>query len=334
MQDILKIGTFNLYNLSLPDIQFYEDKSPYSNEEYNEKINWINNQLKTMNCDIVGFQEIFHEKAFTDVIKKSEIYKNAYYCVQERADENRFFPSVGLVSKNPIESYCYIENFPKEVLERINNFFGNFDSSNFKITKFSRPILKAIIKINEVEYTFFVVHLKSKRALLENQNHFFDGRDFAMGQAKSNIVRTLEAVAFRYILCDEMENNCKPVVVMGDFNDEIHSVTNEIVLGVEIDRNDSYKNKVKKWDQLLYNPFFITLRKGDINHNYSHIYNDYHSLLDYVLLSQEFLDANKRSVGFIKYAKVLNDHLINDDSPKKTKSDHGQVVVGIELKTL
>jgi endonuclease/exonuclease/phosphatase (EEP) superfamily protein YafD len=44
----------------------------------------------------------------------------------------------------------------------------------------------------------------------------------ALGHARSLIIRAAESAAVRCILVDEMRNNSRPVIVLGDLNDSIH----------------------------------------------------------------------------------------------------------------
>jgi hypothetical protein len=58
----IKVGSFNLYNLVLPDHVYYENRS-YSENDYKKKVSWIKSQVQSMGVQIIGFQEIFHKNA-------------------------------------------------------------------------------------------------------------------------------------------------------------------------------------------------------------------------------------------------------------------------------
>ena len=47
-----KIGTFNLYNLVLPNVTYYANKK-YSQSDYDKKTAWISNQLKSMDLHVL-----------------------------------------------------------------------------------------------------------------------------------------------------------------------------------------------------------------------------------------------------------------------------------------
>ena len=56
-QFTIKIGTFNLFNLVKAGVNYYE-REGLSEENYNKKINWIANQIKEMDCDVLHFKSI------------------------------------------------------------------------------------------------------------------------------------------------------------------------------------------------------------------------------------------------------------------------------------
>src|SRR3712207_7688468 len=46
--------------------RFYPDERPYSEAEYERKATWTAEQLRRMDADLVGFQEVFHEEALRE----------------------------------------------------------------------------------------------------------------------------------------------------------------------------------------------------------------------------------------------------------------------------
>ena len=65
MQQELRFATFNVCNLALPGVKYYEDQIPYSSEEYDAKISWIAQQLDRLDADVIGLQEIFSQAALS-----------------------------------------------------------------------------------------------------------------------------------------------------------------------------------------------------------------------------------------------------------------------------
>lgn len=322
--NIFRIGSFNLYNLVLPEKKYYGHRQ-YSYPDYEKKTSWIASQLDHMRADLVGFQEIFHEEALKQAIAKSEYLKDAYVI---SANPNGRSPVVGFASKYKIIKYEVIEDFP-EVLD--------IEDTIIPIQKFSRPILKVLVEVKEgLKVYFYVAHLKSKRPLFKKDEDRENPNDVAKGEARSLIKRTAEAAAFRVLLMDTLKNRDVPVVVMGDLNDSSLSVSTRIVSGQPPFRKFPRTVKEKIWDVLLYHARDIQARQSFHDVYYSHIHNGHYEALDHIMVSQELVKENPNNIGRVGYVSVFNDHLIDetlsDAEINCWKSDHAQVVASIELK--
>ena len=66
----MKLATFNLYQFAAPPYYWYELSSSnrYSDQSWNDKKQWIKDQLRLLDADVVGFQEIFDEAALQAVV--------------------------------------------------------------------------------------------------------------------------------------------------------------------------------------------------------------------------------------------------------------------------
>jgi predicted extracellular nuclease len=320
----IKLGTFNLCNLALPHQAFRENKT-YSKGEYEKKIAWTARQLAAMDADIVGFQEVFHKAALGEAIKKSGIYDGHSLIV---LGETGVSPVVGLVSRYPVLLHESIADFPQGSLIT----FGN---DCVQIKQFQCPLLKAKIRLpNKKPIIVFVVHLKSKRPLVD-QSVKHDAKAQALGKAKSLIVRAAEAAALRFILIDELKNNQMPVVVLGDLNDTGQSVTTNIITDSPPSKKLAFEKRRIIWDQFLFSAADLQLKRSHRDVYYTHLHDGHHESLDHILLSEEFSPTNPKRIGFFEYMRVFNDHLIdqklaNEEIPV-WQSDHGQVIVSIEL---
>ena len=328
---IIKVATFNVENLILPNVSYY-GKRKYSKSVYDKKIDWIANQLINMDADVVGFQEIFQKEALQEAIERSGIYPNAEIIV---ANPNGKLPRVAIVSKFSVENYEIYENFPENSILDIEEK-DNGEKIFIPYKKFSRPILRADIKVhNDFIVSFYVSHLKSKRP------HLFEGEvrnnpiHLAKGQARSLILRSSEAVALRSVLADTLKHSDRPVVLMGDMNDMGHSVTSNMVSGEPPHRRLDFNVKKQIWDNLLYHVKDIQARKSYHDFYYTHIHNGHYDSLDHIMVSQELVSENPNHIGRIGYVSLFNDHLVDqtlsNERPKSWRSDHGQVVVTIEL---
>lgn len=326
-----KIGSFNLLNLVLPGVTYYQNRN-YSEQEYKKKLDWIGSQLRHMDADVVGFQEVFHLEALQEAIQQSGAFDNPYIVAANPTGDK---PSVALVSKFPILEHEVIAQFPESSLL----FLEKEDSEeqiHLPFRDFSRPVLKAKVKItDELEITFFVVHLKSKRPLFNKGEGRDNPLETAKAQARSLMLRSAESVALRALLLETMQNTQTPVVLFGDVNDGGMAVTTRIVSGEPPHRKWPTDVKLKTWDVLLYHVKDIQARKSYSDFYYTHIHNGHYESLDHIMVSQELVSENPKAVGRVGYVSNYNDHLIDEtltnDKLPGWKSDHGQVTATIEL---
>jgi len=320
----IKIGSFNLFNLVSPGKKYY-GRRVYSSSDYNKKVSWIGGQLRRMEADIVGFQEIFHEEALREAISKDNAYRNAEIIVANATGQR---PVVGLVSKFKVISHEIVEDF-KEILD--------IDELEVPIKSFSRPVLRALIELpNGLEVTVYVVHLKSKRPLIPEGVDPFDPIEKAKGQARSLIRRAAEATALRDLLLEELKDRDHPVILLGDVNDSGLAVTTRIISGDPPFRNMPEKVRKELWDILLYHVKDIQARMSFHDFYYSHIHNGHYEALDHIMVSQELVAQNPSHIGKVGFVSVFNDHLIDetlsDERVELWQSDHAQVVASIELR--
>ena len=329
---ILRIASFNVLNLILPETVYYQ-KSSYSKEDFEKKINWIAQMLQEMNADIVGFQEVFQKEALEQAIARSGIYEGAALTMGENGPN---LPRVALLSRFPVNKSKIIDTFPENSIIDVENEITN-EKVVLPYKKFSRPVLNVEVEISKGQIiNFYVIHLKSKRPhLLDNEqreNHV----QLAKATARSLFVRASEAVALRSILMENLLNKKSPVVVMGDGNDTGLSVTTRLLTGEPPFRTMPMNVKKNIWDVLLYQVQDIQARNSYNDYYYTHIHNGHYEALDHIMVSEELVGENPESIGRVSYVKLYNDHLIDNtltnEKTKCWKTDHGLVCVTIELK--
>lgn len=318
----IRVGTFNLLNLALPGEKFY--RREISNQDYQKKILWIGHQLNMMKADIVGFQEVFHPEALSEVLQQSQKLKDAHFVVAAPTGDQ---PRVALASRFPIISHQVYETIPTTL---------SMDGIDIPITTFSRPVLKATVEFpGKLEVDVFVTHLKSKRPTFENGEGRNSPIDVARGQARSLIRRAVEAAALREILLEELKDKKRPVILCGDVNDTGTAVTTRIISGDPPHRRYPMDVKRSIWDVLLYHVKDLQARKAMEDVYYTHIHNGFHEALDHIMVSEEFVRENKNGIAGVEYVRVFNDHLVDetlsDDGVPIWTSDHGQVVVQLEM---
>jgi predicted extracellular nuclease len=85
----LRIANFNVENLILPDIRYY-DRMIFTQEEYDAKANWIASVINRVKPDIIGVQELWTTEALEDVVSRSFHFANGAHIAAPGAsvDEN------------------------------------------------------------------------------------------------------------------------------------------------------------------------------------------------------------------------------------------------------
>jgi endonuclease/exonuclease/phosphatase family metal-dependent hydrolase len=322
-----KVGTFNVLNLALPGQVTYSNDRPFSEAEYQSKIAWISGQLRRMDAEIVGFQEVWHLDALRAAVQAGSPGGGPLQVMVATPEQKR--PQVGLATSLEVVRTLTHQDFPDGFALTVSGIPG-------PIKSFSRPVLQADLKLPEgQELTVLVAHLKSKRPMLDEETES-DAKNLALGSARALMVRAAEAYALRCILLKLMQGTQRPVVLLGDLNDSALSVTTVIVSGSPPVHHLPPQEKQAVWDVLLYNAFDIQARQNtrrDVS--YSHIYNGYYDTLDQIYVSQEFSRLNPRRLGEVEYVHYFNDHLVDRtlsrERPDRIQSDHGQVVATLRL---
>lgn len=319
----LRLASFNLYNLVEPGVVFHGNKV-YTEAQSTQKVRWVAEQLARMRAVVVGFQEVYHLPTLQRAARESGLFVERQV---HAFDVNGEGPRLALASQFPVVEVRSIEAFPEDSLLTV-------DGASVPITHFRHPVLYARLRLpNKQLLSVFVAHLKSQRMLLEGA----DASDFkmrALGKARSLIVRAAEATALRSLLVDELEKD-RPTVVIGDLNDDVPSVTTQIVMGEPPEKRLARDNKLAYWRTFLNSTHDIQARQSMRDVTYTHIYNGRYLTLDHILVSRHFARANPDALGYVEYLRHYNDHLIDEalsnDKQQRTESDHGQVVVSLRL---
>jgi endonuclease/exonuclease/phosphatase family metal-dependent hydrolase len=318
MQQEIRFATFNVRNLALPGIKFYEDQLPYSPSEYDAKINWIARQLDQLDADVIGFQEIFSQAALKQVLARTQKYRQAHHAgIDPDPQRERLTPSVALVSRLPIAADATIyANFPRDLSVALPGVANRF-------ADFTRPVLRAgVILTPALTVNVFVCHLKSKRPDFRNGGNGDDSDQLGIAILRSLIRRSTEALGLRYLLTDYANGRRIPLVVMGDFNDVAGAVSTQLVMGVA----RPHKNGC---DSILFDSHVIQSRHDPSRGGaYTRMHEANFETVDHILVSEEFHPASRFSVGEVQEVIYLNDHVALQ--PLET-SDHGVVLARIRL---
>jgi len=323
----LRVGTFNLFQFVAPPYSWYEKKSTFSNQKWIEKTDWIKKQLLEMNCDIIGFQEVFSKNELEKITK--ELGYNYFITVDDaKVDEkdSKIFISttVALASKYPILDTFEVKADEKSILKH------NVDS-NFK---FSRKPIKALIKLpNQQKITVYVNHFKSNR---ENELEYVFNKNHTVEEKKAKTKEVLEkniSKSLKQRLCEtsslfyDFKNTKTPIICMCDLNDK------EFSLSIEALTNEAYHDEKKEDEYILYDSYDLEDKtiynqhpeQKEIKRTPTSYFEGKGNVLDYIFLSKEFL-------GEAGSYEVFNKHLHNNPHGSLLNSDHAQVVCEIKFK--
>ena len=327
----ISLSTFNLYNLQLPGKPLYKSTKPWTNAQYQKKLTWASRQIKELDSDVWGFQELWAEKALEDIFSQDDI-KDKYELLVPENHTGKRIVCAGAVKKGILLGNPeWIEDFPEKFKLRSKGDDPQTSSISVNIKKFSRPILKFRIKpFEDVKpISIYVAHLKSKSPTqVYREKWFNDDKDYykkhstGIGSALSTIRRTSEAAALRMILTEDMKGNDKPVVLMGDLNDSQLSNTLNI-----ISAQPKYLISLSKGgtDIGLYTVGSLQEYRSLRDVYYTHIYKNIKESLDHIMVSQEFYDNSRKRIWAFDGMEIFNDHLNMHNHKKDGTSDHGLV---------
>ncbi|MDA9207422.1 endonuclease/exonuclease/phosphatase family protein [Octadecabacter sp.] len=391
------IASFNVKNLIGADKEYYKFQS-YTPEEYAWKQDWLADQLLTMDADIVGFQEIFEESALRDVIAEADergietnsatipdkskryhrkaIFRKLAYTPYGTSglavapnvadgEPGQRRPGVAILSRFGFaEPPVVLQDLPEPLDIPFAALRGSEDGDDagfFRISRLSRPILKARIPVDGQIITVFNCHLKSKLgehvdtadganpADLTN----YDPTTRALGSLRAALRRMAEAWVLRREIVSEIESG-NPVMVLGDFNDGEHAVSSEIISG-EVPfknyawmlRHDAKTSRDRYSDaenehiteainrNRLHSAERMFVRKSARDMVYTSAFGGVFESIDQIYMSRDFHPDFAGKIGEMEYFSVLNDHLTDGSHPEapynKLASDHGQIIAHMVL---
>ncbi|QNM88751.1 endonuclease/exonuclease/phosphatase family protein [Aliarcobacter cryaerophilus] len=313
---IIKTATFNLFQFCSPEFSFYTKKEKFKKDDWEEKKNWIKKQLQKMDCDIVGFQEVFSQEELKELVLECG-FKEFVVTQNPKLDEkNKVYKSttVALASKFPIKN---IENISK--------------SSDFT---FAREPIKAIISLkNDLDINVYVAHLKSNRL---NEFEYKFTKDSTLEEKKSKLdialknnyslslkQRLNEAKALHF----DIKKQILPSILLCDLNDREFSITIDALTNKRF-----YKNELKKDDFILFDSYDIAPKKVYNAHpefkgfkrTPTSYFVGHGNTLDFIFVSKDLENC-------VKNHKVFDEHLQKNRNGTLKQSDHAQVVCEIEI---
>lgn len=189
------IASFNVKNLIGAEQEYYRFQK-YTPEEYAWKVDWLAEQVQTMDADIVAFQEVFEESALQHVIDQADAegiadnkdhipgpnkryrrkaifrklgyspYTAAALAVAPNANDGEpgeRRPGLAILSRF---GFVGTPEIIQDLETPVDIDFGPMGDAggggSFQLTRLSRPILKVRVPVGKHVVTVFNCHLKSK----------------------------------------------------------------------------------------------------------------------------------------------------------------------------
>ncbi len=369
----------------------YRDHGSANETPYQKKINWLAEQLDRMQCDIVCFEEVFALEPLQDVINASKYKDKVKLklCGEPGFREERYqgapakiyyLPRIAIMVRNEfiLRDFNVLEKFPKQFdfSRKVEEHSGRswqiqLTQDGGNVQKFNRPVMRVRIQMPKrfkdavgshkgktPEILIYSAHLKSKRPIQARtagdnprQRAQLYLEENAVGQARSLMLRAIEAAALRCYMLDDLTNTDTPVILMGDLNDGPHGASTEIAGGLSLTNMplrevDRHQEDQLAADLTLYNAYDLQNRRSQRNVFYTHIHKGIHDTLDHIMVSSHFVlralrdEHGRDNIGKVGTMRVLNDHLVNPDLDDMrtdrvgkylhTRSDHGQISVRID----
>ena len=338
--DRFTVATFNLYNLQLPGLAMNPRQKPWTTAEYGRKLTWTGNQLRELDADIIGLQELWHADAIGAALEKANLDDD--YDVLAAPATGGKITCGALVRKGLLRGTPeWIGTFPSGVHLESTTDDPQAPDMLVKIPGFSRPVLTFEVALREAPplTRVFIAHFKSKlptelgsETWYQSQPDTYKNHRTAIGSALSTIRRTAEATALRVLLTDVMKGTVTPVIVLGDLNDGQHSNTVNILT-----EQPRYLVGDSKGggDISLYTGQTLQEYRDTRDVYYTHVHDDLRESLDHVLVSEQFYDNSYRRLWLFDGLTIANDHLNDSESAThraKGSGDHGIVKVGFRYR--
>ena len=318
----IKLATFNLFQFVEPPYAFYVKKDRFNAEQWAEKSAWIKNQILKMDCDVIGFQEVFSRDALEKLVKDLGFDYFETVDMAKLQKKTYISTTVAIASKYPITKMQRVKvNIPTF---KKHGFVGHYG--------FARVPIKATIALPDVgEIVVYVCHLKSNR-LNEFEYRFREEHDLEhkiasvkkalKGTKSTSLHQRLCEASSLFVNMKRVKN--KPVVLLCDLNDK------EFSLSIDALCNPKYHDEESEEGLFLL----------DASYEYEEVIDNPHpeakepmrkatsyflgrgNVLDYVFISDHFEVTN--------YV-VLDEHLEEHGTDLLLKSDHAQVVCELDL---
>ncbi|CAA6816647.1 MAG: Endonuclease/exonuclease/phosphatase family protein [uncultured Sulfurovum sp.] len=315
----IKLGTFNLFQFVEPPYAWYTKKEKFTEEQWHQKTTWIKSQIVQMDCDIIGFQEVFSRDALEALV--NELGFNYFETVDVAKLNNKtyFSTTVAIASKYPITKIQRVKvNIPSF---KKHNFVGHYG--------FARVPIKATITLpNNAELLVYVGHLKSNRL---NEYEYLFNKEHDLEHKQKVVAKALEGTkttSLHQRLCEasslfvNMKRvKSKSMVLLCDFNDKEFSLT------IDALSNHRYHDSKSEEGLLLADASYYY--KEEVLNPHPEAKEPQRKPTSYFLGRGNVLDyifVSNNLIQNITNYKVLDQHLEKNREGSLLMSDHAQVV--------
>nr|WP_258406002.1 endonuclease/exonuclease/phosphatase family protein [Shewanella acanthi] len=361
------LATINLFNFIEPPLAFYDFENIYSQSQWQRKCQWFSDFLSHQIPDIVGFQEVFSPNALQAlalenglphfvVIDKPTLIKD--YIYQS--------PVVALASRFPIVEVAGVE--PDTQLVAAMGL-----SSNFSFSRKVLRATVAMPHIGECDcYVVHFKSKRPGLALdaaeidaLKNTDTKLNAEPLllteqALGRWASTMQRGAEAALLYHAILKRRQDTSKPVILMGDFNDTLSmgaldalNMRGESIHGNDIKaaglgalsdaalaKRFTHYQLTDAFELFIEANLFVEENHADNTDYYrqhrsaTHYYGPKGSVLDYILLSNEFDARDGASLAQVTDYQTCDRHLVRPEFERDAYStDHAPIVVEITLRS-
>ena len=312
----LIFATLNLNNLQKEGEYAFTHK--VTAEEYKSKIAWTAGIIRETQADIIGFQELWHKDCLEKAVEDADL--SAKYTVYaDEADGGTQTIALAVKTALQVNNIQWIRDLPDELVLKKRPSSGD-DNVEVKLVGFRRPVIRAEIKPEKgPDIVLFVAHLKSKLPTKldsqEKNDPAVKPHSIALGSALATIRRTAEATALRIMLNKEMKDSHTPTVVMGDLNDSQLGVITSIVTAQPPYRMYEKSRTAYASDLGMYSVATLQEYRSLRDVYYTYLHQGQRESLDHILVSEQFYDNSQNRVWSFREARVINDHLVDKNSP-------------------
>ncbi|MCL1123288.1 endonuclease/exonuclease/phosphatase family protein [Shewanella surugensis] len=351
--DEIKIATLNLFNYMAPPAAYYDFENIYTHQEWAKKQAWIGHFLLKNQPDIIGFQEVFSGDALKNLLEEQGY---PYFSIAGEPEQVKDYiyeaPVVAIASRYPIEDVVMIE--PDNVLAQSMGLSDEFS--------FSRTPLKVSVKLPHLGYCdFYVVHFKSKRPAIEVVKQAYQSlssvalsaqrqsenapesatcigqilAENVLGTWASSVQRGAEAAMLLSDIVKVRQDTQRPLVLMGDFNDDI---SGDILSHLMMDELRFARLSVGALSDFCLKDAF-DLYQGTLDLVFelprpvTHYYGSRGSVLDYILLSSEFVNGHRHNMAQVTKHQTFDRHLVDPQYEQDSQSsDHAPVMITIKAR--